>query len=174
VSFLHDAETPDRPSDIGTNPDAQDSGDSADLWPTLTEFALNMRVWWLALCNRLDLTPTQGLVLRQLRFGTPVPMNALADTMACDASNITGVVDKLEARGLILRQGAENDRRVKMLVVTERGRDLQRQMLALAARPPAAIAELPAAVRRKTAAAMRGVLARWAACGVELDEPETK
>jgi DNA-binding MarR family transcriptional regulator len=73
-----------------------------------------------------------------------------------------------------VRQGAEYDRRVKMLVVTERGRDLQRQMLALAARPPAAIAELPAAVRRKTATAMRGVLARWAASGVELDEPETK
>jgi hypothetical protein len=29
-------------------------------------------------------------------------------------------------------------------------------------------------VRRKTAIAMRAVIARWAACGVELDEPRTK
>ena len=160
-----DAERSDSPGG-GSEP-----GDTEELWPTLTEFALNMRVWWLGLCSRLDLTPTQGLVLRQLRFGSPVPMSALAETLACDASNITGVVDKLESRGLIVRQSAENDRRVKMLVVTERGRALQRRMGVLAARPPEAIAALPEAVRRKTAAALRAVVRRWATCGVESEDP---
>jgi len=97
-------------------------------------------------------------------------MSALAETLACDASNITGVVDKLESRGLIVRQGAENDRRVKMLVVTERGRALQRRMGVLAATPPEAIAALPEAVRRKTAAALRVVLRHWATCGVESED----
>jgi MarR family transcriptional regulator, organic hydroperoxide resistance regulator len=143
-----------------------------DLWITLTEFAMNMRIWWVKVCDSLDLTPTQGLLLRQLKFGTPVPMSALADTMACDASNVTGVVDKLESRGLIVRQGAENDRRVKMLVVTEKGRDLQRKLRQLAAKSPAAIAALPKAVRQQAVSALRSVLSQWAAEGIRADQAQ--
>src|SRR3954467_13545843 len=85
------------------------------LWPLLIEFALSQRGWWTEVCGTLDLTPTQGLVMRLLDPRPPIAMNALADAMVCDASNVTGVVDKLEARGLIARQTTENDRRVKML-----------------------------------------------------------
>src|SRR5688500_11768788 len=98
------------------------------LWPLLTEFAFSLRGWWIATCYSLDLTPVQGMALRTLDPDAPLAMSALADTLACDASNVTGVVDKLEARGLIARQGAENDRRVKMLVVTEKGRQVRRQL----------------------------------------------
>lgn len=141
-----------------------------DLWVALTEFAMNMRIWWVKVCDSLDLTPTQGLLLKQLKFGAPLPMSALADTMACDASNVTGVVDKLESRGLIVRQSAENDRRVKMLVVTEKGRDVQRRLRALAARSPEAIAALPRAVREQAVAALRSVLGQWADEGIRADQ----
>jgi MarR family transcriptional regulator, organic hydroperoxide resistance regulator len=153
------------------NPRAPPVGE-LDLWITLTEFAMNMRIWWVKVCDSLDLTPTQGLLLRQLKFGTPVPMSALADTMACDASNVTGVVDKLESRGLIVRQGAENDRRVKMLVVTEKGRQLQRRLQVLASRSPAAIAALPKAVSQQAGSALRSVLSQWAAEGIRANQAE--
>lgn len=143
-----------------------------DLWIALTEFAMNMRIWWVKLCDSLDLTPTQGLLLKQLKVGTPLPMSALADTMACDASNVTGVVDKLELRGLIVRQSAENDRRVKMLVMTEKGRDVQRKLRALAARSPEAIAALPKAVREQTVAALRSVVGQWADGGIGTDHDQ--
>ncbi|MES1172077.1 MAG: MarR family transcriptional regulator [Bacteroidota bacterium] len=131
-----------------------------DLWPVLIEFALSLRGWWIETCSELDLTPVQGLALRMLDPEVPLAMSALADTLACDASNVTGVVDKLEARGLIARQGAENDRRVKVLVVTDKGRDLRRRLLARAARPPAEIAGLPKGVQGQLAASLRSFLSR--------------
>jgi DNA-binding MarR family transcriptional regulator len=134
-----------------------------DLWPLLIEFALNLRGWWAEVCDGLDLTPTQGLALRTLDPDSPLAMSALADTLACDASNITGVVDKLEARGLIARQGAEYDRRVKVLVVTEKGRELRRKLFARAAQPPAALARLPAKARDQMTELLRALIAERSA-----------
>src|SRR3954464_12478022 len=41
----------------------------------------------------------------------PTPMSALAERLFCDASNVTGIADRLEARGLVERGSAEGDRR---------------------------------------------------------------
>ena len=129
-----------------------------ELWLLLIDFALSQRGWWTDVCSTLDLTPTQGLTLRLLNPQTPIAMNALADTLACDASNVTGVVDKLEARGLIARQAAEGDRRVKMLVVTEKGRDLRRKLFDEAAKPPALIETLPQELRDRMSGVLRAML----------------
>src|SRR5215471_14984245 len=88
-----------------------------DFWPLLVEFALSQRSWWVGLCAELDLSPMQGHALRILDPDRPVAMSTLADSLICDASNVTGIVDKLESRGLITRQGDGRDRRIKMLVV---------------------------------------------------------
>jgi MarR family transcriptional regulator, organic hydroperoxide resistance regulator len=131
-----------------------------EAWLLLIEFALNLRGWWIETCYSLDLTPVQGLALRTLDPDAPLAMSALAGTLVCDASNVTGVVDKLEARGLIARQGAESDRRVKMLVVTEKGREVRRRLLTKAAKPPAEIAAMPKAMRAQLTAGLRSFLAR--------------
>ncbi|MBC8133101.1 MAG: MarR family transcriptional regulator [Deltaproteobacteria bacterium] len=141
-----------------------DSGKSApppeDLWPLLTEFGFSLRSWWIGTCSSLDLTPVQGLALRTLDPDAPLAMSALADTLTCDASNVTGVVDKLEARGLIARQSIENDRRVKMLIVTEKGREVRRQLLARAAQPPDEITSMPKEAQCQMAAGLRAFLTR--------------
>lgn len=129
-----------------------------DLWLLLTEFGLSLRGWWIGTCYSLDLTPVQGLALRTLDPEAPLAMSALAETLACDASNVTGVVDKLEARGLIARQGAENDRRVKMLVVTEKGREVRRELLSRAAQPPEEIEAMPREARCQLADGLRAFL----------------
>jgi DNA-binding MarR family transcriptional regulator len=51
-------------------------------------------------------------------------MRALAGRLGCDASNVTGIVDRLESLGLAHREAAEGDRRVKIVVVTEQGREI--------------------------------------------------
>ena len=130
-----------------------------DFWPLLTEFALSLREWWVGLCAEFDLTPMQGRALHRLDPDRPLAMSALAEDLICDASNVTGIVDKLEGRGLIARQGAEHDRRIKMLLVTEKGRDVRDRLLARAAEPPPVVAEVPADARRKLAAVLRAVLA---------------
>ena len=48
-------------------------------------------------------------------------MREVAETLACDSSNLTGITDRLEERGLVRRSADEKDRRVKLLVLTEEG-----------------------------------------------------
>ena len=50
-----------------------------------------------------------------------LPMHEIASLLACDSSNVTGIVDRLEARGLVTRRTAERDRRVKHIVPTPAG-----------------------------------------------------
>ena len=113
----------------------------------LVELLLSARGWWVGLCAELDLTPAQGQALRLLDPSRPVAMSALADSLVCDASNVTGIVDKLEARGLIARQGADHDRRVKQLVVTRAGQVLRDRLNSRVLEPPLAIKSLPAEVK---------------------------
>ena len=73
-------------------------------------------------------------VLRRLRRG-PSPMRRLAVQMNCEASNLTGLVDRLEARGLVERLPYPEDRRVKCVALTREGEELGREMwLAVAGR----------------------------------------
>lgn len=67
-----------------------------------------------------NLTASQGKALTVLRRG-PAAMRALADTLTCDASNMTGIVDRLEKRGLVRREASASDRRVKNVVLTAEG-----------------------------------------------------
>jgi DNA-binding MarR family transcriptional regulator len=48
-------------------------------------------------------------------------MGQLAETLSCDASNVTGLVDRLERRGLVRRRPSDHDRRVKVIELTPAG-----------------------------------------------------
>ncbi|MFJ3516758.1 MULTISPECIES: MarR family winged helix-turn-helix transcriptional regulator [unclassified Streptomyces] len=72
------------------------------------------------------LTSTQARVLAQL--DGPVPMRGLATLLVCDASNVTGIVDRLEARELVRREADPADRRVKNVVATDSGREVIRRV----------------------------------------------
>ncbi|MEV4948958.1 MarR family transcriptional regulator [Streptomyces sp. NPDC053755] len=67
-----------------------------------------------------NLTVSQGKTLTALRRG-PAAMRALAENMTCDASNMTGIIDRLEKRGLVRREAAASDRRVKNVILTAEG-----------------------------------------------------
>ena len=56
-------------------------------------------------------------------------MSRLADTLSCDASNVTGLIDRLESRGLVRRRPSISDRRVKALQLTPSGARLRAQLL---------------------------------------------
>jgi DNA-binding MarR family transcriptional regulator len=78
----------------------------------------------------LGLSVAQLDVLRQLHAHGPTPMRRLAATMHCEASNLTGLVDKLERRGLVQRQDHPADRRVRVLALTEEGTEVSYRMWA--------------------------------------------
>jgi MarR family transcriptional regulator, organic hydroperoxide resistance regulator len=71
-----------------------------------------------------------------------VPMRSLARSLRCDASNVTGIIDRLEHRGLVLRAALKTDRRVKMLVVTDQGMKVRKRMLERLSEAPEPIARL--------------------------------
>ena len=104
----------------------------------------------------LGLSFAQAHALRLLDPEQPMPMSALAERLFCDASNVTGIADRLESRGLVRRQSLEGDRRVKALTITPAGMGLREQVMELMSQPPEAIAALPEADQR----ALRDILAR--------------
>jgi DNA-binding MarR family transcriptional regulator len=77
----------------------------------------------------LNLTFPQAVLLHQL--GDALPMNEAAGKLHCDPSNVTGIVDRLEARGLVKRQPSPTDRRVKHLVLTTDGKRIKRKVDAI-------------------------------------------
>jgi DNA-binding MarR family transcriptional regulator len=129
-----------------------------DCWPVMIDFLLSQKSWWVAMCEEFDLTPMQGHAIRTLDPERPLAMSVLAQELVCDASNVTGIVDKLESRGLIERQSAEGDRRIKMLVVTEKGRLLRDQLWARTMEAPRAVTALPEETRRRLAEALRSIV----------------
>lgn len=74
---------------------------------------------------RHGLTPQQAKLLRSL--GEPRPMGALAGDLGCDPSNVTGLIDRIERRGLVERSADPADRRVKLLSLTRAGREVRDQ-----------------------------------------------
>jgi DNA-binding MarR family transcriptional regulator len=76
----------------------------------------------------MGLTPQQAHALRCLDPARPVPMRELAAAIMCDASTVTGIVDRLETRGLVERRPDPADRRVKGLVVTPVGIEMRERV----------------------------------------------
>lgn len=67
-----------------------------------------------------SLTGAQARVLALLAPG-PSPMRRLAEQLKCEPSNVTGIVDRLESRGLVERSPSPEDRRVKLAAATPEG-----------------------------------------------------
>src|SRR5215471_9901947 len=59
---------------------------------------------------------------RLTEAGESLPLGQLAERLSCVKSNVTQLVDRLEADGLVSRTGDPNDRRSRLAVLTEAGR----------------------------------------------------
>jgi MarR family transcriptional regulator, organic hydroperoxide resistance regulator len=130
---------------------------AAEAWNLLQGLMFDVqRPRVLTLCSEFDITPPQLMTLRRLDPDRPVPTSEVAKWLACDASNVTGIVDRLEARGLVERRAAPADRRVKMLALTEDGAALRDEISRRMAVPPDPLAALPHADQR----ALRDILRR--------------
>jgi MarR family transcriptional regulator, temperature-dependent positive regulator of motility len=68
-----------------------------------------------------DLTPVQYAALTTIRTHPGIDQATLAGLIAYDRTTITGVVDRLEQKGLLVRQANSRDRRVRELQITDEG-----------------------------------------------------
>ena len=96
---------------------------AAEVIDLLWELVGNLRGHTTAVAAETGLSPGQLRALVTLQ--APAPMRELATRMACDPSNVTGLVDGLERRGLVARQPHPADRRVRQLVFTDEGERLR-------------------------------------------------
>ena len=118
------------------------SRDACSAWKLMVQFYFAQREHLPPVAADLDLSPAQCHVLHRIEPGRPVPMGRLAETLACHASNVTGLVNRLESRGLVRRRPSEDDRRVKVLELTPTGARLRTLMLERMTTPPAALRRL--------------------------------
>src|ERR1700737_1614502 len=66
--------------------------------------------------------------LHQLsQAGDSLPLGQLAERLSCVKSNVTQLVDRLEADGLVSREGDPNDRRSRLAVLTAAGRSAREE-----------------------------------------------
>ncbi len=103
-----------------------------------------------------ELGPSQLQLLMSIKPERAAPMSELADALYCDASYITSLVDKLEARGLLERRPSPGDRRVKLIALTPEGEAMRAQLMQRVFQPPSSIAALSEADRN----ALRDILTR--------------
>ncbi len=63
-------------------------------------------------------------VLAVLTEAGPLPMNRLAELLDVSQASATGIVDRMEQRGLVTRERDDGDRRIVRVVLSPQGRDL--------------------------------------------------
>ncbi|HEU4657192.1 MAG TPA: MarR family transcriptional regulator [Capillimicrobium sp.] len=144
---------------MSTETSAQDVT-ASEAWTLLSELVASQRGRMMCVCSDVDLAPGQLAALKWLDPATPVPMRELANALSCDNSNVTGIVDRLEDRGLVERRPAPHDRRVKMLCVTPEGARVREQIKARMAEPPEPLLRLDADERRALRDLLRKALGR--------------
>ncbi len=127
-----------------------------DSWALLRSLFGQQRRRFLIAASELDLHPAQAGALLQL--AEPLPMNEIAYRLVCDSSNVTGLIDRLEARGLVERRPSFHDRRVKHVVLTDAGKDLRERMLERVARPTPGFERLTADEQRQLAGLLGRIL----------------
>lgn len=106
-----------------------------------------------------SLTGAQARVLGLLSL-EPMPMRRIAQKLKCEPSNVTGIIDRLEVRGLVERRPDPADRRVKLAAPTEKGTRTARQLresLDFAREPLAGLSDGDRAVLRDLLRRMLGM-----------------
>ncbi|HYY89492.1 MAG TPA: MarR family transcriptional regulator [Chloroflexota bacterium] len=120
-------------------------GSADELWPLLMQFGFeHVLRHFLRAVSEFDLSPPQAHLLLHLGQGRALSQREHARLLGCDPSNLTGLSDRLEARGLIERRVDPEDRRVKTLVATPKGEELRARLAARLSVPPEAMAHLSA------------------------------
>ena len=101
------------------------------------------------------LTPSQFAVLSMLWDKDGLPFKDLATANWCTRPTMTGIVDTLEKKGLVIRQPHPNDRRSLLVCLTDNGRALQKITRAMNATFSSCCDGLTAAETKQLSALLR-------------------
>ena len=102
---------------------------SNEFYYALVSFLLQAKQQVVAVSGEFGLTSIQALTLLNISKRNAHSMSELCRLYDCDASNITGIIDGLEQKGLVSRRPHPTDRRVKLIHLEDAGYELQQQLI---------------------------------------------
>lgn len=106
-----------------------ESRESGNLYWMLLQVAIRSKHGLMKMADTSGLTVMQMQTLCTMTPREPIPMNTISCFLACDRSNVTGLVDRLLIQGYIAREEKPDDRRVKMITLTLKGEKLRNEVL---------------------------------------------
>jgi len=101
-----------------------------NLYWNLLQVSMRAKHSLIRLAEQDDLTIMQLYTLCSMEKGQPMSMNSISCILSCDASNVTGIVERLFTQHLIVREESLKDRRLKMITLTPQGEVLRDKILA--------------------------------------------
>ena len=129
-----------------------------ELWALLVESYAG----WEDRMNRVSgsagLSPVSAWALVQLDPEHAISQKELAERLHCNPSTVVDPTDRLEERGLVVRRPHPTDRRINVLTVTARGRQVRDQLIAQLFDPPEALRRLPVSDQLRFRDAMRAAV----------------
>ena len=102
---------------------------STSLWVRFLRFSLQSHKRLEDDLSKVGLTPPQFYVLATIGYAGGLPFGEIGAKMMVTVSNLTGIVDRLEEKKLVLRKRDEDDRRVVHVILTDKGAKLYRSTL---------------------------------------------
>jgi len=104
---------------------------STSLWIRFLRFNLISNKKLQDDLEKLQLTSPQFYVLATIGYAGGLPFGEIGEKMMVTVSNLTGIVDRLEEKGLVARERDVHDRRVIRVRLTEKGSKLYKNTIPL-------------------------------------------
>ena len=80
------------------------------------------------LARRADLTGPQLTVVKMLEQVGELSLSELSERIRAQNSTVTGIIDRMEREGLVVRERSKEDRRVVYIRLTPKGKKLAEEM----------------------------------------------
>ena len=102
---------------------------STSLWVRFLRFSLLSNKRLQDDLDKLTLTSPQFYVLATIGYAGGMPFSEIGEKMMVTVSNLTGIVDRLEEKGLVTRERDARDRRIVRVRLTEKGSKLYKSTI---------------------------------------------
>ncbi|MGB7588320.1 MAG: MarR family transcriptional regulator [Solirubrobacterales bacterium] len=135
-----------RASASGAGRAREERSPAREAWALLAGLVHSGPPPFIVVARELGLRPPALGTLRAL--DEPKTMSEIAAVLYCDNSNVTGIVDGLEERGLVSRTPSEKDRRVKLIALTAAGSRVRSRLMATLEEPPEWLSKLSTGEQR--------------------------
>lgn len=116
-----------------------------ELWALVVELLAGWEDRMNQASESAGLSPVSAWALIQLDPEHAISQKELAKRLHCNPSTVVDPTDRLEEKGLVVRRPHQTDRRINVLKVTARGRQVRDQLIARAFEPPESLRKLTVA-----------------------------